>query len=163
MSVYGLARAIISLAIGRPYRIISRSCEQSAIIVSCWRVKRHIEAVPAIDRDNRERELRQFGLTELLAGDVINRVRNLLIVKPSHSLGPRERGALAAAVKLRRLTPRTDHVQALLGLATGAQVLRMHIEAKRAAVKLRDAIVDKVDQVWRETRPFYCLAQRQHS
>src|SRR5262245_2290486 len=64
---------------------------------------------------------------------------------------------------MRRLAPRIDHVQALLGLATGAQVLRMHIEAKRAAVKLRDAIVDKVGQLRRETRPFYCLTQRQHS
>src|SRR6266849_9972125 len=61
-------------------------------------------------------ELRQFGLAELLTGDVVNRIRNLLILKPS--IGPRERSALAAAVKMRRLAPCTHHVQALLSLTT---------------------------------------------
>src|SRR2546422_5755473 len=38
----------------------------------------------------------------------------------------------------------------------------MHIEAKRAAIELRDAIIDKVDELWCETRPLDGLGQRQH-
>src|SRR5260370_13297153 len=60
------------------------------------------------------------------------------------------------------MAPRADHVQALLGLTTRTQILRMHIEAKGAAVELRDAIIDKVDQLWCETRPLDGLAQRHH-
>src|SRR5260221_1588899 len=37
----------------------------------------------------------------------------------------------------------------------------MHIETKGAAVELRDAIIDKVDQLWCETCPLDGVGQRQ--
>src|SRR5438105_49210 len=57
---------------------------------------------------------------------------------PGDGLGKRECRAFALGVK-RRLLPRVEHVESLLGLAEGAGVFRMHIEAIRTPIDLRGA------------------------
>src|SRR5580704_8995021 len=45
------------------------------------RVERHVEAVPTVDRNNRKSKLCQFRLAEFLACHVVDRIRNLLVLK----------------------------------------------------------------------------------
>src|SRR6476620_9794948 len=52
---------------------------------------------------------------------------------PGDGLGKRERRAFALGVK-RRLLQRVEHIESLLGLAEGAGVFRMHIEAIRTPI-----------------------------
>jgi hypothetical protein len=111
------------------------------LVVSGPCMERHIEAVPTINRDNCQGELRQFGVAELLACYVVNSARNLLVLKPRHGLGPCQRSAFVIAVTMRRLAPRADAAQS----PPRAQIFRMHVEAKRTTIELRHAIINKVD------------------
>src|SRR4029450_9504209 len=139
---------------------VARQFSQPCVVAG-WRVERYVDSVPAIDCYNRQGELNQFGLTELATCDIVDRIWNL-VFKPGHGLGPCQRSALAIAVKMRRLAPHADHVEALLGLPAGAQVLGMHVETICAAIELGQARVDKVDQLRRTTRLLDRLAQGQH-
>jgi hypothetical protein len=64
---------------------------------------------------------------------------------PGDGVSKRERRAFALGVK-RRLLPRAQHVESLLGLAEGAGVFRMQIEATRTPIDLRGAHLHQVDQ-----------------
>ena len=65
--------------------------------------------------------------------------------KPGDGLGEAQRGALASGEE-RCLPPRRQGVQALLGLADGAGVLGVHVDAVGAAVELRGADADQLAQ-----------------
>src|SRR5258708_9597393 len=62
---------------------------------------------------------------------------------PGDGIGKRERRAFALGVK-RRLLPRVQHVESLLGLAEGAGVFRMQIEAIRTSIDLRGTHLHQV-------------------
>src|SRR4029453_9363674 len=118
---------------------VARQFSQPCVVAG-WRVERYVDSIPAIDCNNRQGELNQFGLTELATCDIVDRIWNLLVFKPGPRRGPCQRSALAIAVKMRRLAPRADHVEALLGLPAGAQVLGMHVETICAAIARGHAI-----------------------
>src|ERR1035437_4307256 len=69
----------------------------------------------------------------------------MILAEASHGLGPGERGALAH-VEERCLSPRAQRVEPLFGLARGARVLRMHVEAVGAAVELRRPRLHEFEQ-----------------
>src|SRR5437870_10044291 len=64
---------------------------------------------------------------------------------PGDGVSKLERRAFALGVK-RRLLPRVEHIESLFGLAEGAGVFGMHIEAIRAPIDLRGAHLHQVDQ-----------------
>jgi hypothetical protein len=66
-----------------------------------------------------------------------------------HRLCPFEGGALALVVK-GRFSPRRENIQALLGLAVRTRILAVHVDAVRAAVDLRDAHSDELEQRLRQ-------------
>src|SRR5437868_14800613 len=71
--------------------------------------------------------------------------RHLALRDPGDGVSKRERRAFALGVK-RRLLPRVEHIESLLGLAEGAGVFRMQIEAIRTPIDLRGAHLHQVDQ-----------------
>src|SRR3954466_3218298 len=66
-------------------------------------------------------------------------------------LGPLEGGAFAVGVE-RALAPGGEAVEALLGLAGGAGVLRVHVDAVGAAVHLAGAELDQEEERLFEVR-----------
>ena len=63
-----------------------------------------------------------------------------------HGLGPFERRSLAIAEE-RRFAPRIQAVQALLRLAFGSRILGMHVQTVSAAVDLRGAHHQQMQQL----------------
>src|SRR5262249_18745925 len=72
-------------------------------------------------------------------------------------LGPLERRALTIAEE-RRLPPGVERVEALLGFACVPGVLGVHVDAVRAAVDLRRADLDELEQP--RVQPGRCLARQ---
>src|SRR5690606_40579905 len=83
------------------------------------------------------------------------------MLEPRSGFRPRERGALPFAVD-GRFAPGGEEIQPLLGLATGARVLRMHVEAVAAAVDLRCADLHELEQCGLEARAIDGGAEAKH-
>src|SRR6185369_10774818 len=86
------------------------------------------KAVPAVDRDHGKGEVHELLFAEVLAHRVVHGVRDMALADQSQGFGPFERRALALAVE-RGFAPGVEKVQALLGLAGGAGILAVHVEA----------------------------------
>ena len=76
-------------------------------------------------------------------------------------LGPRQRGPLAIAVE-RRLAPGVEDVDPLFRLSCRAGVDRVHVEAIRAAVDLRGADLDELQQRVFQAGALRELVQSEH-
>src|SRR5579863_304461 len=74
------------------------------------RMKCHVEPIPAVDRDDRQTELRQLGVAELLACRIVDCIRDLLILEAGYCFRPCQSRALTVIVKMRRLAPCAGHV-----------------------------------------------------
>src|SRR5882762_235208 len=83
---------------------------------------------------------------ELLANLVIVGIRSVRLGNQSQRLGPRQSGPLAFGVE-GRLTPGIEFVQPLFRLAHCARILGMHVNAVRAAIDLRSAHLDQMNQL----------------
>src|SRR3977135_642583 len=115
------------------------------LIAAYWNAERHREAVPAVDDDNRKRQCDNLRFVELRFHTLVDLVRHMRVRNARDRLGPFERGALAIAEE-RRLPPGVEGVDALLGFAREARLLRVHVEAIGAAVDLRRADLDELEQ-----------------
>jgi L-asparagine oxygenase len=123
--------------------------------------ERDAEPVPTVDGHDAEREIRQFVVVELAARLLEHFVRHMAISDARHGFRPRQRGAFALGVE-RRFAPRVQRVEPLLGLADGAQVFPMHVYAVRAAIDLRHAQLDQVEQLRVEAGLTQIVFQSQH-
>src|SRR6185312_684951 len=93
------------------------------------------QAIPGIDRYDREREI-----DDLLARKVplqlgVRRIVVVVLRDERHAFGESQSGALALAEE-RCLSPGRESVEALFRLSAGAGILRMHVEAVCAPVDL---------------------------
>ena len=85
----------------------------------------------------------ELGLREVRARLGIDVVRNPMRTEVGDRFGPGEGGALARREE-RGLAPDRDGVDALLGLAIGARILAVHVDAEGAAVGVRGAQLDEL-------------------
>ena len=95
--------------------------------------------------------MHQLVLRELLPHALVHVVRDTGLGDERERFGPLQRGALARRV-VRRLAPRVEAVEPLFGLADRARILAVHVQAVGAAVDLRRAHPDEVEQFVIEAR-----------
>ena len=95
--------------------------------------------------------MHQLVFRELLSHVLVHLVRDMTLGDQGERLGPLQRGALARRV-VRRLAPRLEAVEPLFGLAVRARILAVHIQTIGAAVDLRRAHPDEVEQLVVEAR-----------
>ena len=81
--------------------------------------------------------------------------------RAGHRLGPFQRRTLTLGVE-RRLPPGAQPVDPLLGLAEGARVLGVHVEAVGTAVDLRCADLHQLHQGVLESAGLHLALQREH-
>src|SRR5690606_15125507 len=92
-----------------------------------------------------ESQCNELLLAELGARGVVNRIGHVLVLEPRHRFGPRERGALSLSVD-DGFAPRGQQMEPLLRLAVRSRFLGMHVETVSAAVDLRRANLDELEQ-----------------
>src|SRR5690242_15644146 len=84
------------------------------------------EPVPAVDGNHPEREIHKLLVGELAADALAQLAGDARPGNRRQRLGPRQRRTLARRVE-RRFPPRAEQVDALLRLARGPGILRMHV------------------------------------
>src|SRR5690242_9008246 len=137
----GAARAKAADPVANAARVASgglsrhglRSRVHPRLVLAGLGPERDRQTVPAVDGNDRERQVDQLGFAEVLAYGGIDRVGHVAFGDERQRLGPFQRGALALAVEI-GFAPGIEQVKALLGLAGGARVLAVHVEAIGAAV-----------------------------
>src|ERR1700741_5244245 len=92
--------------------------------------RRDPNAIPAVDRDNAQRQVDDLLLAELAARDVVHSIGHVVFPSLCERFSPLNRCALAIGV-VRTFAPGIESVQPLLGLAQRAQVLPVHVDAIR--------------------------------
>ena len=115
------------------------------LILAHLSAHRDSEAVPGVDGGQGKHQRNEFLFVEVRSCALEDCVGHMAFRDPGDGLGKRERRAFALGVK-RRLLPRVQHVESLLGLAEGAGIFRMQIEAIRTPIDLRGAHLHQVDQ-----------------
>lgn len=80
----------------------------------------HVEPVPPVDGHHGQRELHELRLGEVLAYRRVDVVGHVRVPNEREALGPFERRALAVGIE-RRLAPRVEQVETLLGLTGRAR------------------------------------------
>src|SRR5436190_1345524 len=108
------------------------------------------QPVPGVHRRDGEREIAELLVAEVAAHGLVDRVRNVAFGHPRHRLRPGERRALTLRV-VRAFPPGVQRIAPLRRLAKELEILPVHVQAVGAAVDLRDAEVDQVDQRALET------------
>ena len=108
------------------------------MIVAHLGTHRDSKAVPGVDGGQGKHQRDQLLLIEVRSCALEDRVGHVAFRDSGDGLGKRERRAFALGVK-GRLLPRVEHVESLLGLAEGAGIFRMQIEAIRTPIDLRGA------------------------
>jgi hypothetical protein len=114
------------------------------LIVAHLGTHRDSKAVPGVDGGQGKHQRNQLRFVEVRSCALEDRVGHMTFCDPGDGLGKRERRAFALGVK-RRLLPHVQHVEFLLGLAEGAGVFRMCVEAIRAPI---DVVPQKAGQIF---------------
>src|SRR5947209_467002 len=94
------------------------------------------EAIPAVNRNQGEGQIRQFGLIEMLAYLLVQLIWNMVLGNKCDSFRPRQGCALPFRV-VRGLAPGHQAIEALLAFAPRAGIFPVHIDTVGAAVDLR--------------------------
>src|SRR5579875_105176 len=113
------------------------------LIGSGWDAEGDAQPVPAVDRDDRHRQVDQLLFREVPACFLVDFVRDLARRYQRDRFGPAEGRPLAVAVE-GRLAPGVQLDQPLYCLARRPGVLRVHVEAVSAAVDLGGAHLDQL-------------------
>ncbi len=110
------------------------------------RFDKHIPIEKIIKRRRTAGDFKRFWRPGVPSVDscLEDRVGHMTFCDPGDGLGKRDRRAFALEVK-RRLLPRVQHVEFLLGLVEGAGVFRVHVEEIRAPV---DGVPQKAGQIF---------------
>ena len=118
-----------------------------------------VDAVPGVDAGDRDHQPGQLLLV-VMAGSVVPDLvghRIETVGEPRGRLGQRQGRPLGVG-EVRSLPPRADHVDALVGLARGLELARVHIQAHAAAVDRARAHLDQVPAVLAGTPAFRAAA-----
>src|SRR5688572_23936234 len=97
----------------------------------------HAESVPAVDRDDREREIGHLLIREVAAHFLEKFVAHRISRELRHRIGPAQRRLFARRVKVVSLLPGAEQVEALAAFASRRRVAEMHIDAERAGFEER--------------------------
>src|SRR6185437_4996623 len=103
------------------------------------------EPVPRVDGGYCEGKIRELLLAEMRAHLFIHRVGHMSVRDQSKGFGPGQGGAFAVGVE-RAFAPGIQRVEPLLALTDGAQIFPVHVDAVGAAVDLRGAQLDEMEQ-----------------
>src|SRR4051794_27344903 len=123
-----------------------RTCSLcSTVVLPRLRAEGDRDAVPAVDHHHRPRQLHQLLFAEVLARFFVHVIGHVRLADERQRLRPGKRRALPIAVE-RRFAPGIEQVDALLRFAAGARVDAVHVDAVRAAVDLRRADLDQLQQ-----------------
>src|SRR5450756_347865 len=155
-SLYSGKRAKTRRRRGMSYRL-----RRLRLIASRLRAERDREAVPAVDPDDREREVDKRLLVEMTPDSGVKLIRHVVRGDLRDRLGPDECGPLTVRVA-GRLPPCRQQVQPLLGFASGARFLGVHVEAMCAAVDLRDTRLHEFQQRVLQPRASHVGFDAQH-
>jgi len=104
------------------------------------------DAIPQIDHGNSEGKVDDFFFGEMLLQVSVHIIRGVSLRDLRYGFGPGEGGAFAVREE-GSLAPSLECVEALLGFADGSGVEGMHVEAISAAVDLRGAHSDEVEEL----------------
>src|SRR6266436_4319256 len=107
---------------------------------------RDSQAVPHIDGGRENGKVHDFFFAEVLLHFFIDGIGDVRFGNESHGFDPRQRGAFPVGVK-RSFAPGIQLIEALFGLSKRAGVFRMHVNAISAAVDLRSAQFQQVEQL----------------
>src|SRR5579872_3839223 len=111
-------------------------CGMGGRLVGSWDCSEpDTNPIPAVDGDDGHGEADQLLFSEELSDLLIDIVGCMRVSDQGQSFGPGERGPLAIGVE-RRFPPGVEQIETLLGFASRAGILGMHIETERAAVDL---------------------------
>lgn len=102
------------------------------------------QTIPHIDGGSENGKVHDFFFAEMRFHFFIDVIGDVSFGNQGHSFDPGEGGAFSFGVK-GRLAPGIQGIQALLGLAEGAGIFRMHVNAIGAAVDLRGAQLQQVE------------------
>jgi len=113
------------------------------------RAGRHAERdqkpVPGIDRSDSEGEVDEFVGSEVRLDALVDVVRDVSLGNQGDCFGPLERSALTVGIE-GGFSPGIEEIETLLGLAEGARVFGVHIEAVGTAIDLGSAHFDELEQ-----------------
>ena len=118
------------------------------------------DAIPSVDGHNRHRQRDDLSLVEMPAQFFVHIVGSVGLGNEGQSIGPRQ-GAFTIGVE-RRLAPRGQCVEALLGLPSRPGILGVHVDAIRATVDHRRSHTHQVEQLRLETAPAGVRLQTGH-
>src|SRR5215813_12283152 len=93
------------------------------------------QAVPAINGDYRSSQIDQLFVCELRPGLFKHVLRHMPFADQGDRLRPGQSGSFAVRVE-RRLSPRIERVEPLLGFPIRSRVLCMHVNTKGATIDL---------------------------
>lgn len=105
----------------------------------------NVEAIPAVNGDNSQEQVHILFFIEVLANTLIEIVRNTAIGDEGDSFGELEDDTLPFCIE-RSFAPGIEKVDALFRFAGKTCVFGVHVKAVAAAVELRGANVDEVNE-----------------
>src|SRR6266404_4888007 len=104
------------------------------------------QAVPHINGGRENGKVHDLFFAEVLLHFFVDGIRDVRFGNEGHGFDPRQRGAFPVGVK-RGFAPGIQLIEALFGLPERAGVFRMHVNAISAAVDLRSAQLQQVEQL----------------
>src|SRR6266852_2353695 len=104
------------------------------------------QAVPHIDGGRENGKVYDLFLAEVLLHFFVDGIRDVRFGNEGHGFDPRQRSAFPFGVQ-RGFAPGIQLIEALFGLSKRAGVFRMHVNAISAAVDLRRAQLQQVEQL----------------
>ena len=135
---------------GLPVRWFAQAACRALAEAAGGRAEGDAEAVEGVHQADRIGEIGKLLVVELGRGRLIVGIGNAGFGDARHGFGPGKGGAFAAAEQIARIAP-DRHQHELVDREAGLQqVARMHVDAKGAAVDLRDPQIDEIDQFLRQ-------------
>jgi hypothetical protein len=119
------------------------------------------DAIPGVDGGDGISEVDEFIFGELFAGSFVYIIRDVSLGDEGQGFCPLEGGALARSEE-RGFAPGIQGVEALLGVAEGAGVNGMHINAIGAAIDLGSAKLDEVQELLLDGGRLEMFFEREH-
>src|SRR5690606_28366791 len=121
-----------------------------AVHSGCWvdgmlRAGGDAEAVPYVDRSDRDGQPRNFGVGEKRAQRFEGRIGYPRLRNIRHSLGPGKHGTFTY-IKDTRLMPYTNKVDPLLAEAVPTRLFHMHVDAIGTPIQLGRAKLDQMQE-----------------
>ncbi len=105
------------------------------------------QAVPAVDGNNRQRQVDQFFVTELRSHGCIDLIWHMINGNERHGLRPRQGRPLPLGIEW-GLAPGYEFVEALFGFAARPRRFGVQIDSIRAPIDLRRPNFHQFNEQW---------------